>query len=356
MWDYDTLAMEAKGLPDAVRIISGRFERNPPLYYEMRLERVSKELQTKPNELSLYDDAGVAAARLGKNDEAIEWMAKKLKVLKASKDNNDDHWYRYHANLGTFYIHRWLHDGCKKETISDAKAAHDHIAKAIEINPQAHFGREYMQLRAIDGIIAVKTGKAKSLVLFEEDSKKSVNEQIEGMCGLIVLGAAWESVDIFNELAKALSMDSQASIAYLAELRRNELLDEGKKPLTGSADEMRKKSASIHMEVTDSAKPKIAADFKLLRDEAQKYEKSRTAYMMERLKAGRHPDTDPTFWSDWTEPDPPELSDQKASTVVRNGLLIGGPMLAVAAVILILRRKRVKSRRQSGVSQMNDPL
>lgn len=348
MWDYDTLAMEAKGLPDAVRIISGRFERNPPLYYEMRLKRVSKELQTKPNELSLYDDAGVAAARLGKNDEAIEWMVKKLKVLSAAKkkgEKNTDHWYRYHANIGTFYIHRWLHDGCKKDKIADAKASHDHIAKAIEINPQAHFGREFMQLRAIDSIIAVKTGKAKSLVLFEEDGKKTVKEQIEGMCGLIVLGAAWESVDIFNELAKALSMDSQASIAYLAELRRNELLDEGKKPLTGSPDEMRKRSTSIHMEVTDSAKPKIAADFKMLRDEAREYEKNRTAYMMERLKAGRHPDTDKTFWADWDEPEPPMLSDGSKSSFIRTGALIGGPSLFVAIVLLAIWRKRVKARR-----------
>ena len=63
MWDSDTLAMEAKGLPDAVRVISGRFERNPPLYYEMRLNRVTKELRTRPNDLDLYDDAGVSAAR-----------------------------------------------------------------------------------------------------------------------------------------------------------------------------------------------------------------------------------------------------------------------------------------------------
>lgn len=345
MWDYDTLAMEAKGLPKAMRIISGRFERNPPLYYQMRLERVSKELQTKPNELSLYDDAGVAAARLGKNDEAIEWMAKKLKVLKATKEKNTDHWYRYHANLGTFYIHRWLHEGCKKERIADAKAAHNHIAEAIRINPEAHFGREYMQLRAIDGIIAVKTGKAKNLVLYNESDVKTAKQQIEGMCGLIVLGAAWESVDIFDSLAQALSSDGQASVAHLAELRRNELLDEGKKPLAGSADEMRKqKPGSLYMMATDKAKQNIEADFKMLRDEAKEYEKNRTAYMMERLKAGRHPDTDKDFWSDWTEPEPPELLAGGSGSVLRTTAVYGSPATAVAIVLLAIARKRRRAK------------
>ncbi len=43
LWDYDTLAAEAKGqMADVVHIIAGRFERKPPLYYEMRLERLGR--------------------------------------------------------------------------------------------------------------------------------------------------------------------------------------------------------------------------------------------------------------------------------------------------------------------------
>lgn len=315
MWDSDTLAMEAKGLPDVVRVVSGRFERNPPLYYEMRLKRVAAELRTKPGDLDLYDDAGVACARLGRNDEAIEWMARKLKVLniaKARGEKNVEHWYRYHANLGTFFIHRWLHDGCKPERISDAKDAHDHIAKAIEINPDAHFGREFMQLRAIDAIVATKSGKAQTFDLSMDEDKRPIEKQIEGICGLIVLGAAWESPDIFDALASAVSESRKGNVAYLAVLRRNELLDEGKQPLVGTADDMRKDFAESHgSEIHDDAKADVQSDFKMLRDDAKAYEIKRTAYMMERLRAGRHPDTDPKFWDQWKEPPLPVIRDHR---------------------------------------------
>lgn len=42
--DSDALALQAGRVPDAVRIISGRFERNPPQYYQMRLEHAQKVL------------------------------------------------------------------------------------------------------------------------------------------------------------------------------------------------------------------------------------------------------------------------------------------------------------------------
>jgi hypothetical protein len=44
LWDRDTLAMEAEGLPDIINTIAGRFERNPSLFYEMRLQRTAAQL------------------------------------------------------------------------------------------------------------------------------------------------------------------------------------------------------------------------------------------------------------------------------------------------------------------------
>src|SRR4051812_35143963 len=103
LWDRDTLDVEAKGLPDMVRVVTGRFERNPPLYYEMRLRRVTTELAAHPERLTLYDDAGVACDRLHRNDEAVRWMAKKRAAMAEFPTSRDDR-YRYHANLGTFLI------------------------------------------------------------------------------------------------------------------------------------------------------------------------------------------------------------------------------------------------------------
>lgn len=81
LWDRDTLAEEAKGRRDVVRVIIGWFDRYPPDYYQTRLGRVTRELQSAPSNLGLYDDAAVACARLGRSSEAIDWMAKKKAIL-----------------------------------------------------------------------------------------------------------------------------------------------------------------------------------------------------------------------------------------------------------------------------------
>jgi hypothetical protein len=75
--DSDSLAAEARGLPEMVGVITGRFERNPPLFYEMRVKRVAAELAARPGDLPLYDDIAVALDRLGRDDEAVAWIEKK---------------------------------------------------------------------------------------------------------------------------------------------------------------------------------------------------------------------------------------------------------------------------------------
>ncbi len=42
-----------------------------------------------------------------------------------------------------------------------------------------------------------------------------------------------------------------------------------------------------------------------LRADAEDYQTRRTAYMMQRLQAGRHPDTDKNFWNEWRDTAPP---------------------------------------------------
>jgi hypothetical protein len=81
LWDRDTPADEAKGMPEVVAVLTGRFERNPPLFYEMRLARVMAHIQGHPEDLGASDDAGVACDRLGRGDEAISWMDKKQAQL-----------------------------------------------------------------------------------------------------------------------------------------------------------------------------------------------------------------------------------------------------------------------------------
>ena len=151
LWDRDTLAFEGSQYGEILNVIAGRFPRNPDIFYEARLARVTREIADDPDNLGLYDDAGVACDRLHRPAEAIAWMEKKAAIL--ATDPDPDHEYRYHANLGTFLIHRWLRAGAKADQ-PEGKQGAEHIRKAIGINPDAHFGREAIQRQAIEWILA----------------------------------------------------------------------------------------------------------------------------------------------------------------------------------------------------------
>ena len=72
----------------------------------------------------------------------------------------------------------------------------------------------------------------------QETDPKQADDAVRGLAGLIVLGNAWESVDVFHALDIALRRDSvgyergrdggRNSLAYLAWLRCRELIDAGK--------------------------------------------------------------------------------------------------------------------------------
>jgi tetratricopeptide (TPR) repeat protein len=353
LWDRDTPVDEARGLPEVVAVLTGRFERNPPLFYEMRLERVEAHLRSDPTDLAAYDDAGVACDRLGRGDEAISWMERKREQL-SGRDAADpavqEQFYRYHANLGTFLVHRWVRQGADRARIDEVEAARGEIAQALAINPNAHFGREKYQLRALNWIIdppsAVRQQYLPNLlgwnfydIYGQETEPQEADDAVRGLAGLVVLGNAWESVDIFHALNIALQRDSlgfergreggRNTLAYLAWLRCRELIDAGK----GSM-------------LPDPAYAKLRA-------EADAWQAARTAFMMERLKAGRHPDTDPHFWDGYTErPAPglptmsvPEAYDSWRRMQERIGLLVVLGIPAFLVVWLVGRSVRAWRRK-----------
>ena len=152
--DADTIAMEAKGLPDVVDVIAGRFDRNPDLYYEIRLARVSLELEKDSSLLDLYDDAAVASDRLGRSDDALAWMNLKWVMMESMELPVDEHYtYRYWANIGTIRVHKWLQRGAKPDEVHLLKQAYEEIKLAVKINPDAHFGREWVQLELMGDML-----------------------------------------------------------------------------------------------------------------------------------------------------------------------------------------------------------
>jgi hypothetical protein len=376
LWDRDTPLDEARGLPEVVAVLTGRFERNPPLFHEMRLERVTAHLQSHPEDLTAYDDAGVACDRLGRGNEAISWMQKKraqLDGLDASRPEVKEASYRYHANLGTFLVHRWARQGSDRAKIGEVKAARDEIARALEINPNAHFGREKYQLRAIEWIIdPPKSGDSQYLPnllgwephpLGNMADPKLADEAVRGLAGLIVLGNAWESVDVFHALNVALQHDTlgfekdrsggRNSLAYLAWLRCRELIDAGKGSMLPDAPKGEALKAMLPKPDLVEAAKLLDPAFVKLRSEADAWQAARTAFMTMRLKESRHPDNDRDFWDGYAErPAPglpavsvPEHYNARLRMRERLNVLVIISIPVLVGVVLVIREVRVQRRK-----------
>ena len=355
LWDRDTLAFEGSQYGEILNVIAGRFPRNPDIFYEARLARVTREIADDPDNLGLYDDAGVACDRLHRPAEAIAWMEKKAAIL--ATDPDPDHEYRYHANLGTFLIHRWLRAGAKADQ-PEGKQGAEHIRKAIGINPDAHFGREAIQLQAIEWILAERGA---TIVPPREDNlfwhlhekgylPDEINrtKALEGLAGLVTLGAAWESVDVFDAMARVFRDQDDSSMAMLAQLRVAELFEDGRRSLAPDSPD----SYSV-AEGGLQFSGHVKKWFRKARRAADSWQAARDRYIGDQIAAGKHPDTHPDFWDGFDEdqhrlPKLPHNSPTPTGRLI-NGIKIaviicGSLLIAILACRTIIRRTRTCSR------------
>ncbi len=357
--DSDSLATQAQKFPDTLRVITGRFERNPPLFYQMRIERSLAQLQKTPRDFGLYDDIAVAYDKLHRDDEALQIMAKKRALLPPFDAKNaklKEAWYRYYANAGTFHAHRFL--GAKPQKMKEMETARDYIKRAIEIKPNAHFGREKYQLMAMEWILAVHERKGKNIFSlgrwiqdrdkwgdWDKDSPKK-REAMEGLSGLIVLGAAWESPDIFEALSDSLANPDGVTLRYLALLRLREIFQSGKtslNPLSLTVGEIEadiREPSSTSIEVNNTNRKTLDELFPKLRAESENWNSQRQNYMLARLEKGDHPDTNSKFWANWKPAAPPSLAvdwfnEKQAKKNEREKGFLQGKIAKVALVLFI---------------------
>jgi tetratricopeptide (TPR) repeat protein len=152
MWDHDTLAMERSRFPSALELITGKFLRHSPEFYQWRIGDRLKRLESDPNSLTLLDDLAVAYDKTGQHDLAI---ATSLRAAKLQPDR-----YETEANLGTFLIH----SGKLEEGLV-------HIDKALRINPDAHFGREKYQKALVEYVLDRRKANGPALPLSAQGEK-----------------------------------------------------------------------------------------------------------------------------------------------------------------------------------------
>ncbi|MBX3113170.1 MAG: hypothetical protein KF836_01255 [Fimbriimonadaceae bacterium] len=342
LWDSDTLAQELKGLPELPDIIAGRFERNPDLYYEMRIERIEKDISAgKAEPPRVFFDIAVSLDKLGRHTDAIACIEKRLEQYLLNfdwgafpKDKSNFEYMRC-ANLGTFYIHRGVKQG--EAGLPDIRKGLSLLEKAIEINPDAHFGREVVQVALVKDLIwelEGKTGERPALFLTKKELR-------EGLLGIVVLGGAWENPRIWAWIAGTLNA-RDSNVNHLIMLRRKEL---------GATDEMHSIKLPEPLYIPyywASDKANIESEFAHLRKSADQYQQNRTDFMLSKLNQGLHPDTDSGFWDGYKETakyvvrDTPAtmvnawFSNSTNSALVTYGVIIG----AVVGVYVWFRRKR----------------
>lgn len=326
--DSDALATQNARFPDALRVLSGRFERNPPRFYTMRIARVTKQLKPRPRDFALYDDLAVAFDKGGDDEAALRAMAHKRAILPSfdAKENaGKEAWYRFYANDGTFRVHRFLKSGAKVSSLPDLRLARTEIHRALQIKPNAHWGREKYQLAVMDWMIAARTVKTSdTLAEFLEKRfnwtndygrgplPKERREAAQGLAGLIVLGAAWRSADIFDALAGALRHRSTIGLSHLCLLRCDELLRGGARslavsPLVPSQDRFETIREWREFGLNENNAATLDSFYPKLRAEADDWTNQRDHFMESRFALGKHPDTDTHFWKGWHEPPAPQL-------------------------------------------------
>jgi tetratricopeptide (TPR) repeat protein len=156
MWDYDTIQMERARFPGTLELITGKFLRHSPEFYQWRIANRLKRLETDPTNAALLDDLAAAYDKTGQHDKAIE-TAQRTEQLHPGR-------YETAANLATFYFHA----GRLEEGLP-------HIDRALKINPDAHFGREKYQKLLVEYTLKQRGGGPLKLPLWETEVHEEVH-------------------------------------------------------------------------------------------------------------------------------------------------------------------------------------
>ena len=237
-WDYDTLRDERRGMPGIAEVLAGQWERHSDFFYRHRVEAMKALLAKRPDDWEAIDNLAVAEEKLGERDAAI--------AVLLDKEKRHPGQYTTYANLGTVYIHQ----GNLDEGIACIK-------KALEINPDAHFGREEYQLQLAeflkraavdpelrdDDFLDVRKREFRQpggSYLFGDDGKPMMDDipilgrpgkfaalgikpnVFDGIVGMIRFGTG-QSADLFFALGDLLAVRGDKNLAYRAYQRALDL-------------------------------------------------------------------------------------------------------------------------------------
>jgi hypothetical protein len=140
-------------------VLHERFPRHGPAYYRERdrltREQLGKLDRADPAQFPLLDDVAAGLERLGNSEEAVAVMRDKLARQEAQGLSGRD-LYTTYANLGTFLIHASSRKAVAGDPAARAQFREgvEFIRRSVEVNPEAHFGREQWQAAIAEFLLA----------------------------------------------------------------------------------------------------------------------------------------------------------------------------------------------------------
>lgn len=315
--DLDTYKEQLKG-SDPAAVLMGFFPRYPQEYYKARIKRLTSVAERGNLGIQDYDNLAAAYDRIGESGKAIVWMERKAKALSAlPPDKQPDIGpivppgklthrqymeYTNHANLGTFIIHKWLQDGRPKARVADIQASLNHLKKAVEINPDAHAGREWAQIDIISWIDRETKSPTGQYPLFARPH----SEVVEGLIGLIELGNAWNSLDVFQMIA--LLEAKRYPLGLIAEAKLEEFYGTDAKTLFQMAAVQKlEKSAPPAKDPPNFRRMDTMMEIYGEMASVEEAQKARSEFIVKQIAKGRRPDTHENFWAGAPAYNPPNL-------------------------------------------------
>jgi len=140
-------------------VIHERFPKHGLDHYRERdrltRERIAGLAPDDPATFPLADDLAVGLDRLGRSHEAAEVLRDKLARQEARGLSGRD-LYTTYANLGTVLIHGHFAKAAAGDDGARGRFREgiDFIRKSVEVNPEAHFGRERWQAAIAEFLLA----------------------------------------------------------------------------------------------------------------------------------------------------------------------------------------------------------
>ena len=346
-WDNDTLAAESKGLPDLLDALVGRVPIYPKEYYEFRANRSSQIVKQDPTNLDELDNLIVAYDKLGDSKHAFFYADLKRKALLLTP--NKEHEYRYYANLGTIEAHTWVRNkNYSDKTLLDRSIKN--LKKCIEINPNAHFGREIVQVKLVELMREAKNIEefpneaSQNDHLFENwDAwvtfvKATGAEKVQkGIVGIMTLGSGPDSPDLLCAVLPSLPKGA----GHLVQLSEKRITDLWKsKPMFAGIGYR----SNFHR----PAEPKLfEKEYAALAENTKLYREKLSEFIKSKVSQGKHPDVDPHFWDDWKEPDHVNLKAMEPMFTriqIMTAQVLACPALLIALAIttfVVMRRRRL---------------